>query len=145
MKLVFTPEAEAQADECDTWWRERRDARDLFARELAAAKTLLTEDRIVGPVGVTTIFPGFIRDAGMFADTGVKLPPGTGTRSPEDVANAVLRAIRKNPAEIEVAALEQSIAALVAGLSPGLTSALTRALGGDKISQRIIAAQAQKR
>jgi hypothetical protein len=29
MKLVFTPEAEEQADECDTRWRENRDARSL--------------------------------------------------------------------------------------------------------------------
>jgi hypothetical protein len=39
----FTPEAEQQADECDTWWRKHRDARDLFARELAGIKTLLRE------------------------------------------------------------------------------------------------------
>ena len=31
-------------------------------------------------VGVSAVFPGFIRDAGMFADSGVKLPPGVGTR-----------------------------------------------------------------
>ncbi len=36
MKVRFTPEAEKQADESDTWWREHRDVRDLFARELAA-------------------------------------------------------------------------------------------------------------
>jgi hypothetical protein len=48
MKLVFTPEAEQQADECDTWWRQHRDARDLFARELADAKTLLRRAPNVG-------------------------------------------------------------------------------------------------
>jgi plasmid stabilization system protein ParE len=48
MKLVFTPEAEQQADECDTWWRENRDARDLFARELAGARTFLRESPNVG-------------------------------------------------------------------------------------------------
>jgi short-subunit dehydrogenase len=105
----------------------------------------LREDLRSSGVGVTTVFPGFIRDAGMFADTGVKLPSGGGTRSPQDVANAVLRAIRKNPAEIDVAAFEQSVAALVAGLSPRLVSTLTRALGGDKLAQQIVAAQAHKR
>jgi hypothetical protein len=50
MKHVFTPEAEEQADECDRWWREHRDTRDRFARELAAAKTLPSEGHIVGPV-----------------------------------------------------------------------------------------------
>ena len=64
----------------------------------------LREDLHGSGVGVTTIFPGFIRDAGMFADTHVTLPRGTGTRSPEDVAAAVLRAVRDDPAEITVAA-----------------------------------------
>src|SRR5262249_10099687 len=44
-------------------------------------------------VQVTTIFPGPIRDAGMFARTEVALPPGTGTNSPHDVARAVARPI----------------------------------------------------
>ena len=48
MNLVFTPEAEQQADECDRWWRENRDARDLFARELADAKLVLREAPNVG-------------------------------------------------------------------------------------------------
>jgi hypothetical protein len=48
MKVVFTPEAEQQADECDTWWRGHRDARDLFARELAGARAFLRESPTVG-------------------------------------------------------------------------------------------------
>lgn len=43
MKVVFTPEAEEQADECDRWWRGHRDAQDPFARELAATRTLLRQ------------------------------------------------------------------------------------------------------
>jgi hypothetical protein len=36
MKLRFTPDAAEQAEDSDRWWRRhRRDARDLFARELA--------------------------------------------------------------------------------------------------------------
>ena len=41
-------------------------------------------------MGVSTIFPGFIRDAGMFADSGAKLPPFVGTKRPEDVARAAV-------------------------------------------------------
>src|ERR1700689_1994794 len=44
-------------------------------------------------VGVSLVSPGFIRGAGMFAETGLKLPPGTGTRTPGDVGAAVIRAI----------------------------------------------------
>jgi len=49
MKVVFTPEAEQQAERCDSWWRENgRSARDLFARELAEAKALLVEAPNIG-------------------------------------------------------------------------------------------------
>ncbi len=105
----------------------------------------LREDLHGTGVGVTTIFPGFIRDAGMFADTHVTLPRGTGTRSPEDVAQAVLQAIRNDPAEITVAAPEQRFGALLAGVSHPLVASLQRMLGGGKIAQQIAAAQAHKR
>ena len=35
----------------------------------------LREDLRPSGVGVSAIFPGFVRDAGMFHDTGTKLPP----------------------------------------------------------------------
>ena len=35
MKVYLSPEAEEQAEVCDSWWREERaNSRDLFAREL---------------------------------------------------------------------------------------------------------------
>ncbi len=49
MKLVFTPQAERQASEMDSWWREHRpDARDLFARELAEARDLIAATPGIG-------------------------------------------------------------------------------------------------
>jgi plasmid stabilization system protein ParE len=49
MKLVFAPRAEEQADACDSWWRENRPrSRDLFARELAGARSLLLRAPEVG-------------------------------------------------------------------------------------------------
>ena len=50
MKVRFTPEAEAQAEASDTWWREHRDARELFARELAEAKALIATSPKVGAI-----------------------------------------------------------------------------------------------
>ena len=42
MKVVFTPDADAQVEAIDTWWRDHRpSASDLFARELAEAVMLL--------------------------------------------------------------------------------------------------------
>jgi uncharacterized protein len=105
----------------------------------------LREDLHGTGVGVTTIFPGFIRDAGMFADTKVTLPRGAGTRNPEQVAAAVLRGIRENPAEITVAAVEQSFGAFLAGISHPLVASIQRMMGGEKIAKEIAAAQAHKR
>ncbi len=87
--------------------RERR-ARPSTARPSSgcAASASRSTRSCAGPgSGSTTVFPGFIRDAGMFADSGAKLPRGVGTRTPEDVADAVLRGIEKNRAEIDVAPL----------------------------------------
>ena len=46
-------------------------------------------------IGVSLVSPGFMRDAGMFADSGAKPPPGLGTATPDQVAAAVVRAIRR--------------------------------------------------
>ena len=48
-------------------------------------------------VGVTTVFPGFIRDAGMFAESGTKLPRGVGTRTPERRRRGGRRGDREGP------------------------------------------------
>ncbi len=51
MKVRFTPEAEEQAGAIDAWWRENRSsARELFARELADAKALVTTSPKIGTI-----------------------------------------------------------------------------------------------
>jgi uncharacterized protein len=96
-------------------------------------------------VGVTTVFPGFIREAGMFHEAGTKLPRGVGTRTPEDVANAVLEGIEKGRAEIDVAPFPQTSGAKVFGLSPPVISRITRMLGGDRVSDQLEVGQKNKR
>lgn len=55
MKLVFTPEAERQAAEMDSWWRKHRPAaRDLFARELGEAGELIARTPSAGVVYTST-------------------------------------------------------------------------------------------
>ena len=77
-------------------------------------------------VGVSTIYPGFIREAGMFADAKVDLPRGVGTRSPEDVAHAVARSVERDTAEIDVAPLSIRMSARIAGVSPALVGRMQR-------------------
>lgn len=96
-------------------------------------------------VGVTTIFPGFIRDAGMFADTGVKLPPGVGTRSPEDVARAVLDAVRDAPAEIVVASPEQRLGGWLASAAPAVLDVMERLFDASTITRTVTDRQRHKR
>jgi short-subunit dehydrogenase len=105
----------------------------------------LRQDLAPVGVGVTGIYPGFIREAGMFAETGVRLPAGVGTRSPDDVAAAVLRAVRDDPAEIDVAAAEQRLGAVLAALSPALSARVQAAFGARAVSAALSDAQRHKR
>ena len=96
-------------------------------------------------VGVSTVFPGFISDAGMFHEAGVELPRFVKTRSPDDVAAAVLSAIERNRAEIDVAPLPVRVGALISGLAPETSSLVQRRLGGAEVSSAIAEGQRPKR
>jgi short-subunit dehydrogenase len=105
----------------------------------------LREDLRPSGVGVSAIFPGFVRDAGMFHDTGTRLPPGVGTVSPEDVADAVVRAIERNRGEVDVAPVGLRAGAKAAGLAPDLAATVQRKLGGHRIAEDHVTAQTTKR
>ena len=97
-------------------------------------------------VGVTTINPGFIRDAGMFHESGAKLPSYVGTKTPADVARAVVRAIEDDPAEIDVAPLGVKAGAALAALAPGVADVVTRRLERRaRVAEQLGEAQASKR
>jgi short-subunit dehydrogenase len=96
-------------------------------------------------VGVSAVFPGFISDAGMFADSGARLPGYIGTRSPEEVARAVLTAIERDRAEVDVAPLLLRASAAFAGLAPELAARTARRLGAEELSAQIGSGQADKR
>jgi uncharacterized protein len=69
-------------------------------------------------VGVSLVTPGPVRDAGMFARGGGKTPPLIKPSSPEDVGKAVVRAIERNVAEIDVASLGLRLIAKAGALAP---------------------------
>jgi short-subunit dehydrogenase len=104
----------------------------------------LRQDLHDAGVGVSCIFPGPIRDAGMFAQTEVELPRLTATRSPQDVARAVIKAIERNRGEIDVAGLPVRWSAALAAASPGLVAAINRRLGAEDYAAQIAGSEAHR-
>ena len=96
-------------------------------------------------VGVTVVFPSFIREAGMWAETEVELPSWVGTRTPDDVARAVVRGIESGKAEIDVAPLSLRLGALASVLAPETAARLQRRLGSKAIAEAIAREQRAKR
>jgi short-subunit dehydrogenase len=105
----------------------------------------LREDLRPHGVGVSVVLPGFISDAGMFADAQVELPRGVGTRSPEQVAAAVIQAIERNRAELDVAPLGLRLGAGFASVAPELAARVQRKIGGGRVASEIAASQVEKR
>lgn len=95
-------------------------------------------------VGVSVILPGFIRGAGMFADSGAKAPAGLGTSSPAEVGDAVVTAIERNRPEVEVAPLLQRLGAGFAHRRPHLAARVTRANAG-RVADQVVRGQGEKR
>jgi short-subunit dehydrogenase len=105
----------------------------------------LRQDLARHGVGVSLVSPGFIGDAGMFADSGVKLPPGTGTKTSGDVAAAVIRAIETDRAELDVAPVALRAGAAFASLAPQLAASASRLAGSDRVSAELAERQRDKR
>jgi short-subunit dehydrogenase len=92
---------------------------------LRAFALSLRQDLEHDGVGVSIVNPGFIRDAGMFADSGAKPPMNLGTSTPAEVGAAVADAIEKNKAEIDVAPLRQRELANFAHRFPHLAARIS--------------------
>jgi short-subunit dehydrogenase len=95
-------------------------------------------------VSSSVVMPGFIRDAGMFADSGAKPPMGVGTSSPEEVAEGVARAVEDDRAEVEIAPLRLRMLANFAARRPALAAKFA---GGaaSKAGDELARGQADKR
>jgi len=88
-------------------------------------------------IGVSIVSPGFIREAGMFAESGAKSPPGLGTSTPEEVAKATLRAIEADKVEIAVAPTRQRFLAHFGLASPGIAVRVSSGSAGQKSAAEI--------
>lgn len=106
----------------------------------------LRQDLLPRGVGVSVVSPGFVREAGMFADSGAATPPLVGTTTPKKVGKAVVRAIRKNSSEITVAPFRQIRVVKFAGRHPELAGWLGRRTGlSEKVAADLTSRQTGKR
>ena len=96
-------------------------------------------------VGATAVFPSFIAEAGMWADTRIGLPRGVNLPSPEEVAAALVRGIERDRGEIDVAPIPLRISAALAGVAPGAVAAVGSRLGAGEVADQAAAAQRSKR
>lgn len=90
-------------------------------------------------VGVSCVNPGPIGDAGMFheATQDVALPAGFRPKTPGDVAAAVVKAIRSDRAEVDVADPVMRAGTVFGQVAPQAAAALSRLVGADEVSHRI--------
>jgi short-subunit dehydrogenase len=88
-------------------------------------------------IGVSIVSPGFIREGGMFAESGAKAPPGLGTSSPEEVARATLRAIEADKVEVTVAPARQRFLAHFGLANPGIAVRVSGGSAGQKSAAEI--------
>ena len=77
-------------------------------------------------VGVSIVTPGPIRDVGMWARGGQKLPGFIRPQAPEDVGKAVVRAIERNLAEVDVASFGLRAVSKLSALAPAFVADRSR-------------------
>ncbi len=115
---------------------------------VGASHAVRSELRGTG-VGVSVICPGFIEDAGMYADaveeTGVAAPAIAGTSKPEQVAKAVVRAAKHNVAEVIVTPITGRPLAAAAAIAPSIGQAMMQLTGVESAFKHMADERAAKR
>jgi uncharacterized protein len=96
-------------------------------------------------VGVTLVSPGFVSDAGMFAETDIQLPSYVRTVSPEQVAQGVVKGIERDKGDVDVAPLPLRASAWLAAVAPELVAKTGRRLGSSEMANELAERQRHKR
>ena len=99
----------------------------------------LRSDLAARGVGVSLVSPGFVREAGMFADSGAKSPTGLGTATPAQVGDAVITVIERDKAELTVAPLSQRALSHIGMLSPSAAVWAQSGAAGQKAAEAVAA------
>ena len=88
-------------------------------------------------IGVSLVSPGFISEAGMFADSGAKPPPPLGTRPVGEVGEAVVKAVERDRVEVVVAPIVDRALAHFGLISPGIAARVQSGSTGQKAAAAI--------
>ncbi len=105
----------------------------------------LLDDLHGSGVGVSVVFPGPIRDGGMWKDAGVELPKWIPKRYPHQVGAAVVRGIETGKPELDVADASQKLGAAMAAMTPRLGARVRRMIPIEDLADQTAAAQQDKR
>jgi short-subunit dehydrogenase len=104
----------------------------------------LRAELVDSPVGCSVVCPGFVADEGMYADmvrdSGVRAPRILGTSKPEKVAEAVVKAIKRDASELIVNPSPMRPILAMAQLFPDTGSTILKRLGVTAMARRAAAA-----
>jgi short-subunit dehydrogenase len=89
-------------------------------------------------VGATAIAPGYVTDVGMWAAWGLPAPPLSGPVTPQQVARAIVHALRHNPQEIIVRNTPTRPLLALTALRPEIAGTLLKVMGIDKQMKSLI-------
>ena len=95
-------------------------------------------------VNISTIFPGYVTEVGMFARFNMKPPALLGSCNPGQVANAVYRSIIKNKKEIIVNSMPIRPLLSLGQLFPGFADVIVRAFGIPDFQKRKVEKDAEQ-
>jgi short-subunit dehydrogenase len=105
----------------------------------------LREDLRGSGVGVSSVFPFFVSEAGMFVESKARLPRGVRPVPVGRVAAKVVQAIERDRAEVDVAPLFTRIGAWSFNVAPNTITRISSAMGGRRVAQQLADAQRDRR
>jgi short-subunit dehydrogenase len=105
----------------------------------------LSDDLQGSNVGTSVVFPGPIRDGGMWKDAGVELPNWVPKRYPHQVGAAVVKGIETGKPEIDVADVTQKFGAVMAAVAPRFAARVRGMLPIEDLAEQTAEAQRSKR
>lgn len=89
-------------------------------------------------VAISTILPGFVGQAGMFARFGMKAPSWMGETTPEKVAEGVVKALKTGKFQVVVNPMPLGASFVLSALWPALITPISKRMGVLDMQRRIV-------